>query len=191
MAEGTQGLTHKPITRDVVEDEDGVVAAHLSDVVTDPESPEAVQVPDPDEYPTANASKRTAIGHVNEPSPADALDPDEAAVNEVQTISDSGTVSGGTFTLSFDGDTTDDIAYNATAAAVQAALVELASIGTDGEGNNNVAVAGGPLPGDTTVTFQNDLGGEDVALLTVDNTDITGGGTLVVAETVKGVRTDQ
>lgn len=187
----TRGLTDKPIEREVVRDEDGdIVAVHTSDVVTDPNSPEAVQVPDADEYPSANASNRNPLDEQENPSPADALDPDEAGVNEVQTISDSGTVSGGTFTLTFRGDTTDDLAYNATAATVEAALLALDSIGTDGEGNDNVNVTGGPLPGDTVVTFQNGLGTEDVPALTVDNTDITGGGTLVVAETTKGVRSD-
>ena len=56
--------------------------------------------------------------------------------NEVQTITFGGTVSGGTFTITLDGETTAAIAYNATTAAVQAAL----------EGLSNLA------PGDVTVT---------------------------------------
>jgi hypothetical protein len=186
----TRGLTDKPIVREVIEEDGRVVAAHLSDVVTDPDSPEAVQVPDADQYPTANATQLDPLSQHQSEAPSDAQDPDETDVNEVQTISDSGTVSGGTFTLEFQGDTTADLDWDSTAAEVQAALVALNSVGTDGEGNPNVAVSGGPLPADTVVTFQNDLGSEDVEILTVDNTAITGGGTLVVAETTKGVRAD-
>src|SRR5690606_33822259 len=46
---------------------------------------------------------------------------------------------GGQFKLSFGGDTTGDLAYNATAAQVQTALRGLASIGS-----GNVTVTGGP-----------------------------------------------
>lgn len=43
--------------------------------------------------------------------------------NEVQTVTITGTPTGGTFTLTYDGQTTDPVAYNASAAAVKAALV--------------------------------------------------------------------
>ena len=65
-----------------------------------------------------------------------------ARVNDVQTLSLSGNPTGGTFTLSFGGQTTAAIPFNATAAQVQAALQALSSIGA-----GNVACAGGPLPG--------------------------------------------
>ncbi|MDR3710261.1 MAG: carboxypeptidase regulatory-like domain-containing protein [Capsulimonadaceae bacterium] len=60
-------------------------------------------------------------------------------------------VTGGTYTLTFGGQTTGAIAYNATAATVQTALAALSTIGT-----GNVAVtgnAGGPY----TITFPNSL----------------------------------
>ncbi len=67
--------------------------------------------------------------------------------NATQTISATGTVTGGTFTLAFNwagrgaGQTTAAIPWNATAAQLQAALVALSSIGT-----GNLTCTGGPLP---------------------------------------------
>lgn len=100
--------------------------------------------------------------------------------DEQQTITRSGTVSGGTYTLSFGGYTTSAIAYDATAATVQAALEALASIGKGG-----VTVTGAP---DTTlrVTFGGSLAGTNVAAMTVDYTSITGGGSIVIATPVPG-----
>ena len=109
------------------------------------------------------------------------------AVNEVQTLSQSsGTATGGTFKLTFYGLTTDPIAYNATAAQVQAALEKmLASIGLTG----SVACAGGALPGTPiTITFQNLLGGIDVPAITVDGAALTGTNPVyAVATTTPGV----
>jgi len=53
-----------------------------------------------------------------------------ASQNEKVEISASGTVTGGTFTITFGASTTAPIAYNAQVATVQAALHALASIGT-------------------------------------------------------------
>jgi Phage gp6-like head-tail connector protein len=58
-----------------------------------------------------------------------------------QTIMIYGTPTGGTFTLTFNGDSTSSIAYNATAATVQTALQALGNIGS-----GNVICSGGPLP---------------------------------------------
>jgi hypothetical protein len=91
--------------------------------------------------------------------------------NEVQTITVTGTPTGGSFTVTFAGATTSAIAYNASAATVQAALEALATIGT-----NNVACTGGALPGTAvTVTFQNGLGKQNVVAMTT--TDSFTGGT--------------
>lgn len=85
-------------------------------------------------------------------------------VNAVQTLTASGTVSGGTFTLTYNGQTTAPIAFNASAAAIQAALVLLSNIGSTA----NVACAGGALPGTpVTVTFQGLLGNQPQPLMTV------------------------
>lgn len=100
--------------------------------------------------------------------------------NEVQTVTLTG-ATGGTFTLTFGGQTTANIAYNATAAAVATALAALTSIGT-----GNVAVtgaAGGPY----VITFQGTLGNTDVALLTASGALLTGTTpTVVPTETTKG-----
>ena len=67
--------------------------------------------------------------------------------NEVQTVTISG-AAGGTFKLKFDGDTTNSIAFNASAATVQSELEALSSIGV-----GDVAVSGG-AGGPYTVSFQ-------------------------------------
>jgi len=189
----TRGLTDKPITKEVIVDPltGKVVAAHLSTVVTDPTSADAVVVPDKFEYPTANATAQDPLNVHEGVNPADALDPDEGTgTNEVQTITDTPTITSGTFKLTFRGEQTAAIAYNATIAQVQAALVLLATVGKDGEKVDNVTVTGGPLPGtDTVITFRGDLGFEDVPAITVDNSALVGG-TLAVAETTKGIRAD-
>lgn len=104
-------------------------------------------------------------------------------VNEVQSLAMSGSPTGGTFTLSFGGQTTEPIPYNATAAQVQAFLEALSSIGED-----NVSCSGGALPGTAvTITFQGTLAGAAQSLIT--HTDSFTGGTspaAAVSETTLG-----
>lgn len=96
--------------------------------------------------------------------------------NEVQTVTITGTPTGGTFTLTYSGQTTAPIAFNATAAQVQAALAALSNIG-DGD----VAVTGGPGPGTAfVVTFKGVLAGTDVAQMTASGS-FTGGSSPAVA----------
>lgn len=104
-------------------------------------------------------------------------------VDEVVTLADSGTVSGGTLTLTFGGQTTAALDWDSTAAEIEAALEALSTIGA-----GNVACTGGPLPADVVVTFAGDLSGLDVGAITVDNTLITGGGTITVTVTTAGVK---
>ena len=88
---------------------------------------------------------------------------------EVQTLTESGTISGGTYTITFNGQTTAAIAYNATAATVQAALEALSNVVP-----GDIAVTGGPV--DTaalTLTFYGNLIG-NVNQVTVDTTNLTG-----------------
>lgn len=96
------------------------------------------------------------------------------SVNEVQRVAVDATA--GTFTLTFGGQTTAALAFNVTAAALQAALAALSSIGP-----NNVAVTGGPgNAGATTpysVTFIGTLAGTNVAQMTSNGTLLTGGTT--------------
>jgi hypothetical protein len=112
-----------------------------------------------------------------------------AAANDVQTISDTGTITAGTFTISGQNPitgaafTTGTIAYNANNAAVKAALEAVLLTGI------TVTVAGSGLPGsDTTLTFSGSTAGRPVPLMTINSTGLTGG-TLAVAHTTPG-RTD-
>src|SRR6188474_1771996 len=81
---------------------------------------------------------------------------------------------GGTFTLGFGADTTPALAYNASAAAVQAALDALGSI-TDGA----VTVTGGP--GDASgsspylIAFGGTMGGTDQPRIAIDDSALSGG----------------
>jgi hypothetical protein len=93
------------------------------------------------------------------------------ATDEVQTVTITGSPTGGTFTLTFDGQTTAAIAYNAAASAVQTALVALSNVET-----GEATVAGGPGPGTAwTVTFSGQYAGTDVPVMTADGTSLTGG----------------
>jgi hypothetical protein len=72
-----------------------------------------------------------------------------AGTNNVQTLTITGTPTGGSLTLTYDGRTTSTIAFNATNSAVQTALEALPNIGTGG-----ATVTGGPWPGTAmVVTF--------------------------------------
>lgn len=111
------------------------------------------------------------------PSVIDTFDPATTG-SETQTVTVTGTPTGGTFTLTFSGQTTASIAYNAAASAVQSALEALSNIGT-----GNVACAGGPLPGSAvTVTFTGELASTNVAQMTATGS-FTGGTSPAVAVT--------
>jgi hypothetical protein len=98
--------------------------------------------------------------------------------NEQQTVTITGTPTGGTFTLTYNGATTANIAYNAAAAAVVSALEALPNIGP-----GNVAGSGGALPGTPVViTFQNQLGRQNVGQMTAAHA-FTGGTTPAIAVT--------
>lgn len=98
-----------------------------------------------------------------------------AAISEVQTVTITGTPTGGTFTLNFDGQTTAGIAYNAAAAAVQTALEALSNLAP-----GDVVVTGGPGPGTPwTVTFAAVLG--NVPQMSANGAALTGGVTPAVA----------
>lgn len=109
---------------------------------------------------------------------------DDTGTNEVQTISLTGSPTGGTFTLTYDGQTTGNIAYDATAATVQTALLALSNIDA-----GEVVVTGGPGPSTPwVVTFGGDLQGTNVNAITGADA-LTGGTTpaVSVAETTPGV----
>lgn len=108
-----------------------------------------------------------------------------SAVNAVQTISITGSPTGGTFKLKFGGQTTASLNHNSSAAAIKTALEALASIGS-----GNVDTSGGALPGTpVVVTFIGNLAGRPVSLITVVNEALTGGSSpaVSIANTTVGV----
>lgn len=98
--------------------------------------------------------------------------------NEVQTVTITGTPTGGGFTLTFSGQTTASITYNAIASAVQTALEALSNIDP-----GDVTVTGGPGPGTAyVVTFGGQYAHTDVTQMTATGS-FTGGTTPTVAVT--------
>lgn len=109
------------------------------------------------------------------------FEPYAAVSNEVQTLTVTGAPTGGTFTIAFSGQTTGAIAYNATAAQVQAALEALSNVAP---GDVTVTgAAGGPY----TLTWGGAYLGEDVAAPTTVES-FTGGTTpdITIATTTAG-----
>lgn len=106
--------------------------------------------------------------------------------DEVQTITVNAT--GGVFTITFSGQTTTGLAWNASAGTVQTALEALSNIAGGGV---DVVVTGGPgASAAFTVSFQNGgaYGNTNVAAMTTGVGSLTGGAsTAVVATTVPGV----
>lgn len=100
-----------------------------------------------------------------------------AGADEVQTLSITGNPTGGTFTITFDGETTGNIAFNATANDVKTALEALNNI-------DQVNVSGGPLPGSSiAITFIGAHSGVNVSLMTT--TDSLTGGTAPASSIVE------
>lgn len=77
---------------------------------------------------------------------------------EVQTLTESGTISGGTYTLTYSGQTTAAIAYNAGPAVIQAALEALSNI----------------VPGDILVTSPGSAGVDTVVVSITFYGNLTG-----------------
>ena len=101
-------------------------------------------------------------------------------VNEVQTVTITGTPTGGTYTLTLLGVTTGAIAYNAASTAVKTAI-DTAIPG------NSITCAGGPHPGTAiTLTY---VGYGDVALATAAGS-FTGGTTPAITVTTTTPGTD-
>jgi hypothetical protein len=88
--------------------------------------------------------------------------------DEVQVLSFSGTPSGGTYKLSFEGSETAALPFEATAAELQAALEALPTVGA-----GNVEVIGNS---NKQFTFVGDLAAKDVSQIGVDGSAILGGG---------------
>jgi hypothetical protein len=109
-----------------------------------------------------------------------------SAANEVWTISDSATVSGGTYTISGTNPLTGAsfvtaaIAYNANNAAIKAALELVLGSGI------TVTPAGSGMPtNDTTLTFSGTAAGIPICTPVLTGS-VTGGGSLAIARTTIG-----
>jgi hypothetical protein len=103
--------------------------------------------------------------------------------DEVQTLTVTGSPTGGTFTLTFGGQTTGTITYNASAATVEAALSALSNV--KDEDITVTGSAGGPW----TVTFGGGVyDGSNVGQITLGTNSLTGGSspTVAVATTTGG-----
>lgn len=108
-----------------------------------------------------------------------------AVVSEVDTLTKSGTYTGGTFTLTIDGATTAAIAWNAPNATILAALNALPNIRP-----GDIVVSGGGgagiSTGAVTLTFAGTKAGRAMTN-SADASSITGGGTIVYAVGTAGV----
>lgn len=94
--------------------------------------------------------------------------------NEVQQLIVPGATAG-TFTLTFNGNTTSAIAYNASAATVQTALLALTGMYA-----GDVVATGGTLPNTAvTLTFGGQFTGTNVPQVTTTSTGLTGGAAVV------------
>lgn len=104
-----------------------------------------------------------------------------SAVNEVQTLTATGTVSGGSYTLALaDGTSLGSYAHNATASTIQAGINAVLGAG-------QITVGGGAFPGTPlTFTFSGSFAGTNVPLITVTSS-VTGGGSIAMSETTAGV----
>jgi hypothetical protein len=106
--------------------------------------------------------------------------------NQVQTLTMTGSPTGGTFTLTFNGQTTAPIAHNASNNAIRDALTALSNVGLtpatpfayNPYNQYKVSIGGGPLPGTpVTVTFQYNLGVTNHPVMTANSSGLTGGTT--------------
>src|ERR1700723_3858513 len=103
---------------------------------------------------------------------------------EVQTLTMTGTTTGGTFALGFQSVLSAAIPYNATSAQVVTALTAIPAIGSGG-----VTASGGPFPASPiVVTFAGALANTAQPLMVASSTLLTGGSvpTVGVARTTPG-----
>jgi len=104
-----------------------------------------------------------------------------STAQEVQTLTLDSVATGGHFHLTYDGQTTAEIAYDATTAQVQAALEALPNVA---EGDIMVGGTGLDTAGATTFTFLNTAG--DVKMISIDDSALIGPSSSTFAETTKG-----
>ncbi len=106
-------------------------------------------------YPATNTFHTVTVTFIGElvgiDIPVMTTDVISGEQSEVQLLEASGYISGGTFTLTYDGQTTSALAATASAGTIQTALIALSNLATD-----DVVLTGGPLvpggaPADTDV----------------------------------------
>ncbi len=105
-----------------------------------------------------------------------------STASEVQTASPAQSPNGGTYTLTYKGQTTAAIAYNANPATIQAALEALSTVNS-----GDVTVGGGANgldDGDVTFTFRDTLG--DVSMISIDDSSLSPTLTVTMSETTRG-----
>jgi len=105
-----------------------------------------------------------------------------STASEVQTASPDQSPNGGTYTLTYKGQTTAAIAYNASPATIQAALEALSTVNS-----GDITVGGGANgldDGDVTFTFRDTLG--DVGMISIDDSSLSPTLTVTMSETTKG-----
>lgn len=110
------------------------------------------------------------------------------STDEIQTIAKTGTVSGGTYDIdnivnpvTGEVKTIDAVAYNANLATLQGLFDALWGTGL-------FLLAGGDLPTTSvTVEFIGNFGSQNTALMVVDSTNLTGGGSYGATTTTPGV----
>lgn len=117
-----------------------------------------------------------AVDNSSGPSKGDLYVADKGTtVNEEQTVSINAT--SGTFTLSFEGQTTAPLPFDATNNEVEAALRALSTIGP-----GNVSVFG--PPGSYRAAFQYKLGGLNLPQMTASSSGLSGGAATAAVATV-------
>jgi flagellar hook-associated protein 2 len=110
--------------------------------------------------------------------------PSSTAVAEEQTLTPDANPTGGTYTLTYRGQTTTDISYAAGASTIQTALEALSTVSS---GDITVADSGteGLKDGNVTFTFRDTAG--DVPMISIDFSSLTGPTTACpIVETTKG-----
>ena len=111
--------------------------------------------------------------------------PTGPGIAEVQALSKTNKATGGTFTLTYDGQTTAAIDRGASTAQIQAALEALSNVEA-----GDITVSGARLrdDGDTIFTFRSTVG--DVSMISIDTSNLTPSSGWTFSETTKGDNTD-
>lgn len=113
--------------------------------------------------------------------------------DEVQTLTFGATITGGSFTATFDGETSGAIAWSSTNAVlvanIDAGLEAMANIGTGGVTTAEGTITSG-ANGTVTVTFTGNNAKKNVAQMTVTESLTGSASTLAVSTTTAGVTAD-